>query len=860
MGFFKPKISVSGNLMGKYLFRSLENNLFNGPVPPELGNLGNLANLILNANNLTGELPPALTKITKLEELRISSNNFSGKIPSFIQSWKELKILEMQGSGLEGPIPSSISALSNLSELRIIGLRGEGSKFPKLANKANMKYLMLSNCNISGLLPPNLTQMPNLKVLDLSFNRLVGDLPTNFEGGPHMENMYLTSNFLTGRIPDWIIQQNNRITIDLSYNNFARSSVPSTCRETLNLFKSSSGQSSKVADECLIKLQCSKVRYSVHINCGGEETTIGRTIYEGDEVAGGGAKYVPGQEEWEVSTTGHFWDVTTSSDDYIAKNVSVLKMKNNELYTRARLSPLSLTYYVRCLANGNYRVKLHFAEIVIRENSSFHSLGRRIFDVYIQDEVVLQDFEIKKEAQGVDRVLIKEFKAVVETGTLAVLFRWNGKGTTTAPRKGTYGPLISAIDVESESKPPNESKRNKLLVGGAIVFFIFIVAGILRWRGYLGGRKLRDPELVGLDLQTGMFTFRQIKAATNDFDPANKIGEGGFGPVYKGILSDGTIVAVKQLSSKSKQGNREFVNEIGLISALQHPNLVRLFGCCVEGRQLLLVYEYMENNSLAHVLFGKKEGQLNLDWLTRHRICVGIAKGLAFLHEESAIKIVHRDIKTTNVLLDAELNPKISDFGLAKLDEEANTHISTRIAGTIGYMAPEYALWGHLTYKADVYSFGVVALEIVSGKNNMKRRPDDDFVCLLDWALVLHQDGNLMELVDPRLDLKSKFEKEVLRVIEVALLCTNPSPAVRPAMSTVVSMLEGRGEIHNLAIDPSLYGDEFRFKAMRKQYDQILVEGSRETQSLVNSSDTIWAGSSSASAQDLYPFKSDTSI
>ncbi|XLT32065.1 hypothetical protein HN873_063357, partial [Arachis hypogaea] len=149
-----------------------------------------------------------------------------------------------------------------------------------------------------------------------------------------------------------------------------------------------------------------------------------------------------------------------------------------------------------------------------------------------------------------------------------------------------------------------------------------------------------------------------------------------------GILPNGTIIAVKQLSSKSKQGNREFINEIAMISALQHPCLVKLYGCCVEGDQLLLVYEYMENNSLAYALFGPKENELKLNWPTRQKICVGIARGLAFLHEESRLKIVHRDIKATNVLLDKNLNPKISDFGLAKLHEEDATHISTRIAGT----------------------------------------------------------------------------------------------------------------------------------------------------------------------------------
>uniref|UniRef100_A0A251S0W2 Putative concanavalin A-like lectin/glucanase domain, Serine/threonine-protein kinase, Ulk1/Ulk2 n=1 Tax=Helianthus annuus TaxID=4232 RepID=A0A251S0W2_HELAN len=245
-----------------------------------------------------------------------------------------------------------------------------------------------------------------------------------------------------------------------------------------------------------------------------------------------------------------------------------------------------------------------------------------------------------------------------------------------------------------------------------------------------------ESNVRGLDLKTGVFTYKQIKAATDNFAESNKLGEGGFGSVYKGSLLDGTLIAVKQLSSKSKQGNREFVNEIGMITGIQHPNVVRLHGCCAEHNHLLLVYEYMENNSLAHALFDQDKSKMKIDWPTRQRICVGVARGLAFLHEETTLEMVHRDIKAANILLDTDFTPKISDFGLAKLNEKENTHISTRVAGTLGYMAPEYALWGYLTYKADVYSFGVLALEIVAGKNNMKYQPNEDYVSLLDLVKI----------------------------------------------------------------------------------------------------------------------------
>ncbi|KAK4589466.1 hypothetical protein RGQ29_020157 [Quercus rubra] len=768
---------------------SIESNLFSGPVPPGLANLVDLEILILNANNLSGELPVALTSLTKLRELRISSNNFTGRMPDSFQSWKQLQ------------------------------------------------KLMLRSCNISGQIPGYISGMTQLKILDLSFNRLDGNIP-NLE--------VLNSLDTIGPIPDWIKGRDSRYQIDISYNNFSESSAPNTCPDTLNLFRSFSGQDNSILTECLKNNPCSKDQYSLNINCGGKATTIGNVKYEADLELGGAAKFVRmmTDDSWGFSSTGDFWGVWSSSHDYIATNESVLKMNDSELYMDARLSPLSLTYYARCLANGNYTVKLHFAEIIFRGNRSFFSVGRRMFDVYIQEELVLKDFDIEKEAQGVDKAVVRNFTAFVENKILEIRFHWSGKGTTDVPKRGTYGPLISAISIDADFNPPDDRKKKILITVGTVVLvssLILLILGILRWKGCLGGRTSREQELRGLDLQTGFFTFRQIKAATNNFDAANKLGQGGFGAVYKGTLLDGTIIAVKQLSSKSKQGNREFVNEIGMISGLQHPNLVRLYGCCIERNQLLLVYEYMENNSLEHALF--EESRLKLDWPTRKKICLGIARGLTFLHEESPLKIVHRDIKTSNILLDGDLNPKISDFGLAKLYEEENSHISTRVAGTVGYMAPEYALWGYLTYKADVYSFGIVALEIVAGKNNMRYRPNENFVCLLDWALVSQQKGNLMDLVDP--DLKSNFSKEeVVKIMKVALLCTNPSPTLRPTMSAVVSMLEGQTAVHELIMDPSIYGDDLRFKALREYFDQIMGQGSDDTQSLIHSSDATWIGSS----------------
>ncbi|XP_063939132.1 probable leucine-rich repeat receptor-like serine/threonine-protein kinase At3g14840 isoform X3 [Daucus carota subsp. sativus] len=849
-------------------YLSLEHNMFNGTVPPELGKLANLINLTINVNYLTGQLPMELSNLTNLEEMRLSTNNFSGKLPDF-QSWKQLDKLEIIASGFDGPIPSSISSLSNLTEFTFASMQiyyqfkwrgikiSTARKHDKIEDLYSLlSYRMLRSCNISGEIPTYLSQFSQLQKLDLSFNNLAGEIHSDLTDLKSLEILYLTNNSLTGNIPQWIKDRNPADNIDLSYNKF--SLEPQPCRDSLNLFRSYGNNLTH--GNCLDRLPCSEDRYSLHINCGGEKVTIGNRTYEGDEDSVGPAKYDYEEGYWGASTTGYFlWTKEVSNDQYTANNASVLRMNDWKLYTRARMSPVSLTYYGRCLANGNYTVTLHFAEIIFRDNISYQSLGRRIFDVYVQDELKLKDYDIEHEAKGVDKAVKRKINAVVNDKTLQIRFVYTGKGTNAVPTRGIYGPLISAISIESDNPPKlsNSDQKRKIIIAVVVValgLLLLTFSGISWWKGYLGSRLSREEALKGLDLQTGVFTFQQIKAATDNFAAANKIGEGGFGPVFKGVLLDGTIIAVKQLSSKSNQGSREFVNEIGMISGLRHPNLVKLHGCCTERKQLLLVYEFMENNSLARALFGPETSRLDLDWATRQNICIGIARGLVYLHEESILKIVHRDIKANNILLDKDLNPKISDFGLAKLDEEENTHISTRVAGTIGYMAPEYALWGYLTDKADVYSFGVVALEIVAGKNNMKYRPNENFVCLLDWALNVQENGNLLDLVDQRLG--SNYNKEeAVRMIKVALLCTNSSPALRPTMSCVLSMLKGDMRIQKLKLNHTeMHGEDYlKFQGLRDKYGQgIYGSSSAHSQTFGDTSDDIKYGSSSTSGHDLY--------
>ncbi|MBA0867131.1 hypothetical protein Goshw_027506 [Gossypium schwendimanii] len=371
-----------------------------------------------------------------------------------------------------------------------------------------------------------------------------------------------------------------------------------------------------------------------------------------------------------------------------------------------------------------------------------------------------------------------------------------------------------------------------------------------------------DEDVSGIQ-NTKLFPYKELKMATGNFHHSNKIGEGGFGVVYQGTFRDGTMGAIKVLSADSKQGVREFLTEINVIAEIEHENLVELRGCCVEGKHRILVYGYLENNSLAQTLLGNYfyswfvfnigvnvnnlkplyllgggHSSMQFSWEARRNICIGVAKGLAFLHEEVQPHIIHRDIKASNILLDKNLNPKISDFGLAKLFPDNMTHISTRVAGTTGYLAPEYAIRGQLTRKADIYSFGVVLLEIVSGRCNTNRRLPLSEQCLLERAWNKYESRELVELVDTSMGGEYD-EEEAQKFLKIGLLCTQDIPKLRPSMSQVVKMLMGEESVNDENISrPGLLSE---FTALRGQKDNsgMISEGTGKGGNSSSSSENV---------------------
>ncbi|XP_076958347.1 cysteine-rich receptor-like protein kinase 15 [Bidens hawaiensis] len=299
------------------------------------------------------------------------------------------------------------------------------------------------------------------------------------------------------------------------------------------------------------------------------------------------------------------------------------------------------------------------------------------------------------------------------------------------------------------------------------------------------------------------YDFRTVKAATDDFSQENKLGVGGFGAVYKGTLGDGREVAVKRFSKDSGQGDLEFKNEVVLVAKLQHRNLVRLLGFSIEGSERLLIYEYLPNASLDNFLFDPTK-RMVLDWEKRYNIIKGVAKGLLYLHEDSRLKIIHRDLKASNVLLDTEMNAKIADFGMAKLFKPEETQGNTnRIVGTYGYMAPEYAMHGQFSVKSDVFSFGVLVLEIITGQKNQYFRNGENIEDLLNFAWESWKNGTGPDMIDPALKTGSSSLRNIIRSIHIALLCVQENVIDRPTIGMVNLMLNSLSMTLPLPSEPA---------------------------------------------------------
>ncbi|GFY95318.1 protein kinase superfamily protein [Actinidia rufa] len=322
----------------------------------------------------------------------------------------------------------------------------------------------------------------------------------------------------------------------------------------------------------------------------------------------------------------------------------------------------------------------------------------------------------------------------------------------------------------------------------------------------------KDDEGVGIGGNSPwrIFTYKELHAATNGFSEENMLGEGGFGSVYWGKTSDGLQIAVKKLKSMNSKAEMEFAVEVEVLGRVRHKNLLGLKGYCAAAEQRLIVYDYMPNLSLLSHLHGQFAGEVQLDWKRRMKIALGSAEGLLYLHHEVTPHIIHRDIKASNVLLDSNFEPLVADFGFAKLIPEGVSHMTTRVKGTLGYLAPEYAMWGKVSESCDVYSFGILLLELLTGQKPIEKLPGGIKRTITEWAEPMILKGRFKDLADPKLG--GNFDESQLKMgVNVAALCVQNEPEKRPTMREVVGILKGydpKGKVMQMKIESVKYGDD----------------------------------------------------
>ncbi|GJN01755.1 hypothetical protein PR202_ga19047 [Eleusine coracana subsp. coracana] len=640
-----------------------------GQIPEELRNLTRLTNLSLGTNALTGSVPKELGNLANLVLLGFGSNNLNGSLPSELGDLVKLKQLYIDSAGLSGPLPASFSKLTSMTTVWASDNDFTGQIPDYIGSWTNLTELRFQGNSFQGPLPATLSNLVQLTNLFLGNNSLSGSLPSSI--GPSLKNLDFSYNQLSGNFPSWITLNNMQLVLTSGLECLQRNTPCFLGRPQYSSFA---------------------------VDCGSTRSVSGSDtlMYQSDDAKLGAASYfVTGTPTWGVSNVGTFLNASNGSYT-IYSSRQFQNTLDPELFQTARMSPSSLRYYGVGLENGNYTVTLQFAEFDYEDSQTWKSVGRRVFDIYIQGERKEQNFDIRKAAGGKSYTAVKkQYTIPVTQNFLEIHLFWAGKGTCCIPAQGYYGPAISALSatpnlladftptVRNATQKKSNSKTGVIvgMVVGAAVLGLVALAGLCMWRQKKRKLSLEQQELYSIVGRPNVFSYSELRTATESFSSNNLLGEGGYGSVYKGTLTDGRVVAVKQLSETSHQGKKEFATEIETISRVQHRNLVKLFGCCLEGNKPLLVYEYLENGSLDKALFGTKRS--NLDWPTRFDICLCIGRGLAYLHEESSIRVVHRDIKASNVLLDANLNPKISDFGLAKLYDDKKTHVSTKVAGTL---------------------------------------------------------------------------------------------------------------------------------------------------------------------------------
>ncbi|CAL9003104.1 unnamed protein product [Prunus brigantina] len=773
---------------------------FSGNIPDELGNLGELTFLALNTNNFTGKIPPSLGELSKLFWLDLADNQLTGILPistpvtSGLDKLLKAKHFHFNQNQLSGTIPPKLFS----SEMVLIHVLFDGNKF-------------------TGEIPSTVALVQTLEVLRLDRNALTGTVPSNISNLTHVNELNLAHNNLKGPLPD-LTGMSSLHNVDLSNNSFDPSEAPlwfSNLPLITTIVLEFGALEGTVPEEMFSITSLQQVKL--------KNNSFNDTLNLGDSISPQLQLVDLKNNQIPKITLGYEYKHTlilvgnpvctngTSSNSFCQ-----LPQQDTETYTTssncARITcpdnqkpspqscqcayPFEGTLYFRA---PSFRELSNVNTFLSLERSLWHKLGLNPGSVSLENPF----FDINDYLQI-------QLALFPPTGTyfnrseiIRIGFDLSNQTYKPPPEFGPY----YFIPAPYTFPGGNKSSMSTGVIIGISVSCVVLVLGLVVVGIYAIRQKKRAERAIGLSrpfaswVPSGKdsggapqlkgarwFSYDELKKCTNNFSDSNEIGFGGYGKVYRGMLSDGQVVAIKRAQQGSMQGGLEFKTEIELLSRVHHKNVVGLLGFCFEQGEQMLVYEFMPNGTLRESLSGRSG--IHLDWKRRLRITLGSARGLAYLHELANPPIIHRDVKSTNILLDEHLTAKVADFGLSKLVADGGKgHVSTQVKGTLGYLDPEYYMTQQLTEKSDVYSFGVVMLELITARQPIEKGK----YIVREVRLMMDKNDEehygLRELMD-RSIRNSGTLIGFGRFLELALQCVEESAADRPTMSELVKAIE----------------------------------------------------------------------
>ncbi|XP_009338809.1 probable LRR receptor-like serine/threonine-protein kinase At1g74360 [Pyrus x bretschneideri] len=800
-------------------------NKFTGPIPSEIGSISSLQALFLGKNSFSRDIPESLLDLNSLTFLDLSRNNFSGDIQDIFGRLRQVKFLVLHSNWYTGGIYSSgILKLPNVTRLDLSYNNFTGPLPLVISQMPKLEFLVLACNQFNGTIPPDYGNIPTLQALDLSFNSLTGAIPSTLGNLSSLLWLMLANNFLTGPIPHELGNCGSLLWLNLE-NNKLSGPIPSQLtkigRNVKQTFDKNNQDYDKVIGgsvECLamkrwIPADYPPFSFVYTILTRKSCQSIWDRLLKGNglfEICAAGSSVRTQQISGYIQLSGNQLSGHLPPDIGTLRNFSMIHLGVNRFQGElpANIGQLPLVVFNISANNFSGQIPEEIGNIKCMQNldMSYNNFSGT-FPLSLNGLTDLSKFNISYNPliSGV----------IPSSGQLATFEKESYLGDPLLKL-----PIFIDNSTYPAKKPYRNPKKPKKLAAYVLVLvllFAVLVCGVLSLVACLSGKSPPQPpgyllqdikyrhdlassssssspwlsdtvKIIRLDKMA--FTHADILKATRNFSEDMIIGRGGFGTVYQGVLPDGRVVAVKKLLREGLEGEKEFRAEMEVLSGSgfgwPHPNLVTLHGWCLYGSEKILVYEYMEGGTLEDFITDR----VRLTWRRRVDVAVDVARALVFLHHECFPAIVHRDVKASNVLLDKDGKARVTDFGLARMVDAGNTHVSTIVAGTVGYVAPEYGQTWQATTKGDVYSYGVLAMELATGR----RAVDGGEECLVEWARRVMGNGRqgFNRSVMPVMLMGSGLvdgAEEMCELLKVGIKCTAEAPQSRPNMKEVLAML-----------------------------------------------------------------------